>query len=199
MNTNQSAIDPALVNALIRKRRSVFTAQFEQGKKIPDEIIEQILENANYAPTHKLTEPWRFIVYAETGLQTLAEKQAEIYKEFAGAKFKSNKYEQLKITPQLCSHVIAICCKRHADKIPEMEEIAAVACAVENIYLSVEAYGLGGYWSTGGITYLNEAKSLFGLESSDIFMGFFYIGYVKTPSVERTPGGVADKVRWVRS
>ncbi|WP_315813999.1 hypothetical protein [Paraflavitalea speifideaquila] len=35
---------PALVNQLIRTRRSVFTQQFEPGKAIPDEVIRQVLK-----------------------------------------------------------------------------------------------------------------------------------------------------------
>lgn len=50
--------------------------------------------------------------------------------------------------------------KRTTNKnIPEVEDIEAVACAVQNMYLSVTAYGLGGYWTTGGVTYKEEAKS----------------------------------------
>src|SRR5207247_2776593 len=108
------------------------------GKTIPDEIIWQALENANQAPTHKLTEPWRFTVFTGTGLQTLAEQQAAIYKQFAGARFKQNKYEQMLVTPQQCSHVMAIGCKRNIDQLPEMEEVAAVACDVQNINLTIK-------------------------------------------------------------
>ncbi len=79
---------PALINELIRTRRSVFTQQFDPGKPIPDEIIWQILNNANWAPTHKRTEPWRFTVFSGEGRKILAEQQAAIYQEFAGPKFK---------------------------------------------------------------------------------------------------------------
>ncbi|RZK32811.1 MAG: hypothetical protein EOO61_16570, partial [Hymenobacter sp.] len=65
-------------------------------------------------------------------------------------------------------HVIAIGMKKTPNKnIPEMEDIAAVACAVENIYLSVTAYGLGGYWTTGGITFREKAKEYFDLGAED--------------------------------
>ena len=48
--------------------------------------------------------------------------------------------------PLKASHIIAIVMKRSAKKgIPEIEDIEAVSCAVQNIYLSVTAYGLGGY------------------------------------------------------
>ena len=81
--------------------------------------------------------------------------------------------------------------------IPETEDIAAVACAVQNIYLSVTVYGLGGYWTTGGITYIERAKSFFGLGEQDKLLGFFYIGRVAIPSVTATRSPLEEKVKWV--
>jgi nitroreductase len=189
-------LTPDIINEHIRSRRSVFVDQFDSSKKIPDSVIKEILVNANHAPTHKLTEPWRFVVFSGDGLKALAEKQAAIYKENARTKFKQNKYEKLQSTPLQCSHVAAIYLKRNKD-VPEMEEIAAVACAVENIYLSLAPYGIGGYWSTGGITYMDAAKDWLQLESDDVLMGFFYFGYIKVPSVQRVPGDIREKIKWV--
>jgi nitroreductase len=194
--TSQAA-DTELINRLISTRRSIFPKQFEQGRTIPDSIIWQALENANWAPSHKLTEPWRFTVFSGNGLQKLAEESAAIYKQYAGAKFKQNKYDQLLTTPLQCSHVIAIGCKRHKDELPEIEEIASVACAVQNIYLTVAAYGIGGYWSTGGITFMEAAKPLFGLDADDILMGFFYLGYIRVPAAAGVRKSIQDKVSWV--
>ncbi len=188
---------PSLINQVIRTRRSVFTQQFEPGKPIPDDIIWQLLENANWAPTHKFTEPWRFTVFSGEGRNTLAQQQAAIYKEFAGPKFKQGKYEQLQNIPLLASHVIAIGMKRHQD-IPEMEEIAAVAAAVQNMHLTATAYGIGAYWSSGGITFIEEAKPLFNLGPDDKLMGFFYLGYIRVPSTEGRRGSIEEKVTWVK-
>ncbi len=66
----------------------------ESGKPIPDDIIWQLLENANWAPTHKFTEPWRFTVFSGEGA-ILRHNNRPLYKEFAGPKFKQGKYEQL--------------------------------------------------------------------------------------------------------
>ena len=71
-------------NQLIRNRRSVFPKQFEEGRQVPDEIIEQILENATWAPSHGLTEPWQFVVFTGEGLKKLAQFQSELYKESSG-------------------------------------------------------------------------------------------------------------------
>jgi nitroreductase len=187
------------VNHLLRSRRSVFPDQFEKGKIIPEEIILELLENANWAPNHKNTEPWRFIVFTGNGLKKLATYQANRYKEREGAQFKPAKYEKLLITPPQCSHVIAIVMRRSTEvNIPEVEEIAATACAVQNLYLSVTAYGLGGYWSTGGITYDPEAAAFLGLRSTDRLMGFFYLGYVRIPPTRGARKPVSEKTAWVK-
>jgi nitroreductase len=81
--------------------------------------------------------------------------------------------------------------------IPEIEDIEAVACAVQNIYLSVTAYGLGGYWTTGGVTYLPEAKTFFGLGNEDKLLGFFYIGQVAVPSATAKRKPLEEKVKWL--
>jgi nitroreductase len=190
--------DSEAVNELIRSRRSVFPDQFEKGRIIPDAIVWELLENANWAPNHKRTEPWRFIVFSGEGRRQFAAFQAARYKANAGAAFRQDKYDKLSTTPLECSHVIAIVLKRTLQPaLPEMEEIAAVACAVQNIYLSLAAYGLGGYWSTGGVTYDPEAGPFFGLEGDDRLMGFFYLGYIAIPSVKGTRRPVSEKTIWV--
>ena len=147
--TNENHFDINQINRLIYSRRSVYTNQFVPGKVIPAEIIRQLLENANWAPTHKNTEPWRFVVFSGKGLQSLAEFQSTLYRKNAGENYKQDKFEKLLRTPMESSHAIALCMKRSLEvSIPEIEEIAAVACAVQNLYLSTNAYGLGGYWST---------------------------------------------------
>lgn len=188
-----------LLNSIIQNRRSVFPYQFEAGRRVPDEIIRQILDNANRAPTHKNTEPWRFTVFADEGLQRFSRLQAEVYTKFAGDKFKQAKLQNLTNYPLMSSHVIAIGMKRNKENaVPEIEEIIATACAIENIYLTVNAYELGGYLSTGGITYFEESKRYFDLEPDDKLIGFFYIGYPAIlPEALSKRKPVEDKVKWV--
>ena len=46
---------------LIAKRRSIFHVKYND-KPIDKETLDKILEAANWAPTHKQLEPWRFKV-----------------------------------------------------------------------------------------------------------------------------------------
>jgi nitroreductase len=185
-------------NELARTRRSVFPDQFDAGKKVDDEIIKEIVTNATWAPNHGKEEPWRFTIFTGEGLKKLADFQSEFYKEGAGENFKEITYQKLQQNPLKASHVIAIGMKRSVNKnIPEVEDIAAVSCAVQNMYLSLTAYGLGGYWTTGGVTYKEKAKAFFGLEENDKLLGFFYIGYVAIPSTGAKRVSLEERVKWV--
>lgn len=191
----------AILNAIIKKRRSIYPYQYEKGKAVPNEIIWQILENANRAPNHKQTEPWRFSVFSGEGLKYFGQLQASIYKKFAGSAFNEGRYQKLINYPLMSSHVIAIGMKRNEEKkLPEIEEIEAVACAVQNMFLSVTAYNLGSYWTTAGITYFEQAKQNFGLGQDDKLLGFFYIGYIGKPVTaisKRKP--IQEKTKWIDS
>ncbi len=181
-------------NHLIRNRRSIFPADYS-GERVPDEVIETMLENANWAPTHKFTEPWRFTVFCDEGLQEFVAIHG---KAKEGKKTDQDKLDKLTKKLRKCSHIIAIGMKRDKS-LPEMEEIAAVAAAVQNMYLTATANGVGCYWSTGGLTYKDEAKKFFGLKKKDMLMGFLYVGM---PKKDKWPKGkrksIDKKVDWVR-
>ncbi|MBK6936409.1 MAG: nitroreductase [Chitinophagaceae bacterium] len=193
-------MDTSAFNQLVRSRRSVWPDQFDSNKKVDDTIIREILTNAIWAPNHGREEPWHFTVFAGEGLKKLAHFQSELYKQLAGDKFKEITYGKLQQNPLKASHIIAIGMRKSSNKhVPEVEDIEAVACAVQNIYLSLTAYGLGGYWGSGGITYYNEAKSFFGLGDQDRLLGFFYIGHIGVPSTGSTRKPLEEKVTWVSS
>jgi len=193
-------MDPQLITQNIRARRSVFPKNYT-GEPVNDEVIYEMLENANWAPTHKLTEPWRFRVFTGPGLQKLGNYQASRYKEAAllAGTFDETKFQKLQAKPLLCSHMVSIGMARDPEaRVPEIEEIASVSCAVMNMWLTASANGIGCYWSTGGVTYDQEAKSFFGLGPQDLLMGFLNIGIPQFDPRARTPGPVEDKVEWVR-
>ncbi|MBS1738395.1 MAG: nitroreductase [Bacteroidetes bacterium] len=194
-------ISEQVINTIIKSRRSITPPLYEKGKVVPDEIIVQILQNANYAPNHKHTEPWRFTIFAGDGLAHFAKLQSTVYKDYAGEKFKELSYRKLQDFPLMASHIIAIGMKRDVElRLPEIEEIEATACAVQNMFLTTTAYGLASYWTTGGITYIPEAKAHFGLEAGDKLLGFFYIGYPAKPFGEGYKrGNIEEKIRWVKS
>lgn len=188
-------------NKLIQQRRSVFPRDYT-GEIVDDAIIQQMLENANWAPTHKLTEPWRFVVFSGEGRRKLGIFQGEFYKRMtlADNTFNDERYHGLMTKPMESSHVIAIGMKRDEKKrVPEWEELGAVFCAIENMYLTATAYGVGCYLSTGGITTEEGVKSFFGLSKEDKLCGFLHVGIFNKEIIHSTRKPVEQKTTWITS
>lgn len=189
---------PYELDELIATRRSVFPPDYS-GEKVDDNIVKKIVENANWAPSHKLTQPWRFIIYSGEGLKRLGLAQAEVYKNVtqADGTFKEERFQNLLIKPMQSSHVIVIGMKRDEKKsVPEIEEIGAVFCAIQNMYLTATAYRVGAYLSTGGITYFEEAKKIFDLKENDRLIGFLHVGAVKKWPKPNKRESVEKKMVW---
>ncbi|MFK7774687.1 MAG: nitroreductase [Saprospiraceae bacterium] len=190
-----SKILPTQVNELIKKRRSIFPKSYIQ-KPIPKEIIEQILENANWAPTHKLTEPWRFKVFRGDALEKLGSKLSEVYKANTPAeKFSEMKFKKTQKKALQSDAMIAICMQRDPkESIPEWEEVASVGAAVQNMYLTCTAYNIGCYWSSPGtIKYLNKYLEL---NKGEKCLGFLYMGYHEMPEIKGMRRSIAEKIEW---
>lgn len=187
--------DFSILSNIIKRRRSVFPNSYT-AEEVPVTLIKQLLASANYAPTHKLTEPWRFRVYRNAGKHKLGEALAQVYKQTTPAgQFLQKKYDSLTEKVNRASAVIAINARLHPEQVPEWEEIAAVACAVQNMALTAEALNLGAYWSSPGI--LPFLKDFLELDEQEKCYGLFYIGYhnEKPREANRTP--IEDKVKWI--
>lgn len=192
-------MDAEELNKLIRSRRSVFPKDYT-GEEVDEHIIQQMLENANWAPTHKLTEPWRFIVFSGDGRKRLADIQSEVYKQVteADGTFREVRYENLKRKPFDSSHIILVYLKRDGNKsVPEIEEAGAVFCAIQNMYLTAAAHGVGCYLSTGGVTYFEEAMGAFGLSPDVKIIGFMHVGIPKHYDQKSKRSSIDEKVKRV--
>ena len=170
-------------------------------KPVSRATIEQLLNNANWAPTHGLTEPWRFTIYQGSALQDLASYLREAYTTHTSEEqFKEVKRDKMASYAENTQVAIVLGMERHAGKIPAEEEVMAVACAVQNLHLSAAAEGLGGFWSTAPVYDIPEVRSFFGFAGEDDrCLGIFYIGYPKNEWPERkkiTPQSVLDKITW---
>jgi len=94
------------ITKLIRYRRSLYPAQYSE-EVIKNEIVEEILENAIWAPTHKMTEPWHFTVFTGAGLKKLADFMASTYKQVttANGTFNEGDHDKLATKPLLASAI----------------------------------------------------------------------------------------------
>ncbi|KAJ0394453.1 hypothetical protein P43SY_010311 [Pythium insidiosum] len=185
---------------LVAYRRSIFPDSYDPEQTVPKDVLEKMLESANWAPTHGRSEPWRFIIFStpEAKLR-LGEFEAELYKRMCPAdKFIQKKYEKKVKSKLASSYVIAICMKRQeSERLPELDEICSVACAVQNMHLVATDYGVGAYWSSGGPLFSDEMKEFLGLGEKDKCLGLFYVGVPKGEHPKGARKPMAAKVSWV--
>ncbi|HLZ86769.1 MAG TPA: nitroreductase [Puia sp.] len=169
------------------------------GKKIADGQIRQLLELANWAPTHGNTEPWRFIVYSGEAVQRFCHEHAGLYRQSTPPeRFTAAKYEKQQHNGDKASHLIAVYMKRGSNpNITALEEICATAAAVQNILLGAEALGIAVLWSTGGVMLDPIMKEYFELEAEDVLLGLLYLGYTDEPAKPGRRGPVEEKTKWV--
>ena len=170
-------MNPETLHNFIQKRQSVYPRDFND-QPISKAIIEDIIAQGDRAPTHRLTEPWRFhIMHKESSRAALSDFLAAKYKAlFVGEKFKQKKYDKFSNVGKQSACIIAICMQRDLEeRVPEWEEVAATAMAVQNMWLSCTAYGIGCYWSSPAlIKYMDE---FFELAPGEKCLGFFYMGH----------------------
>lgn len=190
---------PEQVNELIRKRRSIYPNMMTD-EPIPDEIIWELLENANHAPTHKLTQPWRFKVFTGNAKLRLGNFMAETYKAVTPPEnFKNMKFKKVTKKAAKSYAMIAICMQRDSNEsIPLVEETNAVACAVQNIWLSAHAYGIGMYWSSPKYIYGKQVAEFLNLKEGESCLGVIFMGYHKAPELPARRTSVQEKVEWIR-
>ncbi|MCB0480317.1 MAG: nitroreductase [Flavobacteriales bacterium] len=173
---------------IIEDRRTIYPEQFS-SRKVHKEIISKLLNAAKWAPTHKLTQPWNFTVFMDKGTSTFGQWHAEAYKNAVSeSDFNQKMYTKIRDRAERSAAVIVVAMKRDdALRVPEIEEIASTAAAIQNMALLATAYGLGFYWGTGGMAYSPEMKTYLGLGENDKVMGMLFIGYPEIEWPRKTP------------
>ena len=184
------------MHEIIARRRAVYPVQYSQSPLLKEEV-EEILEAANWAPTHRRTEPWRFkVFYSEESRKTLAGFLEQKYRETA-VKVSEIKARKTAEKPLRSGCVIAICMQRDPlASVPEWEEIASVAMAVQNMWLTATSMGIGAYWSTPKAK--DHFSELVSMDGGQICLGFFFMGRMEAElpaGIRKT--AVSQKTSWI--
>src|SRR5476651_506343 len=107
METSEASLD--FLTRIIRHRRSIKPVDMDASRAVERSLLTELLENANWAPTHGLTEPWRFNVYQGTARQGLSETMQRIYRETTPeAEFREDKLRKMSENPLRAPVVIVV-------------------------------------------------------------------------------------------
>ncbi|WP_294318354.1 nitroreductase [uncultured Chryseobacterium sp.] len=162
-----------ILKEIIEQRRSIFPKDYTDTE-IPQEILDEILHSATLAPNHKRTKPWRFKTFRGEEKAGLAAEMQAIYKATQPEQvFLEKKYNDIGFKINKADAVVSIVVN-FSGMVPEWEEIAAVSMAVQNMYLTCTANGIGCYWSS--LKLVDHLKESLTIEENQKCLGFFYMG-----------------------
>jgi len=180
--------------ALLTRR----TVQRFTGEPVPDDVLQRALAAAHQAPCHKLTWPWRFtligadthewMVQLASQLKAAKKKQCTPAEVQAGVRAKLGSAGQLVAVSQVLAD----------DAFRREEDYAAVACAVQNLCVSLHADGYGSKWSTGGFTSHPSTYERLGIDAeAERIVGVVLVGRPKALPPTPPRPDVATLVRRV--
>jgi nitroreductase len=142
----------------IRTRR---THKAFRPDPVPPETLDELFELARWAPSHNLTNPWRFRVVGPQALEAL--------KEAAGPESAP----KLDRAPTL----VVASAVQTGDAEQDEEDLLAVGVACYIVLLAAHQRGLAGYWRTPGVLRTPAGRAAVGLPDDEHFVGLLHLGW----------------------
>ena len=176
-------------------------SRHSQGKVKPDpvprELIEKLLDAAVQAPNHYKVRPWRFVVLTGAGLNKLGDIMAASQRE-RHPEFPLEAFDKCRSLPLRAPVVIAVGVAKPGEaKVLEIENVAAVAAAVQNLLLAAQGLGVGAKWRTGEWARDPMVKNFLGFEPDQHIIGFIYLGYPEFKAESAPRPSFEDRTVWI--
>lgn len=187
-STSRAALLPC-----ITARRSILARHYED-RKIDATVVQTLLDAAMWAPFHGPVPPWRFVVLGKDSLLEMQHLTLDFYDanwrqvDWGGKtgdedrfrKWRSKEVADITARWGPVSFMIAIVMRRQAGSklMPEWEEIAATASAVQNMHLQATTFtALACYWSSWHSAARDSAemKAYLNMSPEDKLLGFFIV------------------------
>ncbi|MDG2442521.1 MAG: nitroreductase family protein [Luminiphilus sp.] len=144
--------------------------------------LQAIVQAGLRAPDHGRLRPWHFLAIQGDRREALGELFTKALKLSRPSATEAD-LTKARAAPLRAPVIVAGLLKPvDHPKVPRVEQVAAVACALHGMSLAAEALGFGTMWRTGW--YAQDAIVIDGLGGSagDEVIGFLYLGARKGDS-----------------
>lgn len=157
--------------ALLKARR---TTNFFSEQPVDHQLIKAAVEVAQWAPNHRLTEPWKFVHLGPRSRSELIDRAVQLAVDNKGEAAGEARRTRLQAVPEWLAVTSAV----SEDSLLDREDYAATCCAIQNLMLFLWQAGVGCKWTTGAVTRMPETLKLLGLDPrQDRIAGLIWIGY----------------------
>jgi nitroreductase len=203
------------VKTAIHTRRSV---RKYKSTPVPKEIVLELLEAANLAPSATNRQPWEFVVVHRSYLDRLEDILKEAFRErVAGVSEEGMRRaikdlslpedgsgDKLKVLGTFYRTLggapiaIGVCLPREKDPWMSKNNISDSAAAIENLLLAAWGKGLGTCWLTGPLKARADMIAAFlGVPEDRELVAIVSLGYPDHQPPMPPKKNVAEKVRWI--
>jgi nitroreductase len=172
-----------------------------QGKvkqdAVPRALIEKLLSAAVQAPNHYKVRPWRFVVLTGAARNKLGDVFAASQLD-RKPDLPPEASDKTRGLPLRAPVVIAVGVDKPGDeKVHEIENLAAVSAACQNILLAAQAEGLAVIWRTGEWARDPKIKEYLGFSADQHLLAYLYIGYPEFTAEHELRPSFEDRTVWM--
>jgi len=125
------------------------------GGTVDEDVLARVLAAAHQAPSVGLMQPWRIVRVTDPALRQSLHDHVEIERRHTAAAMgeRGDEFMRLKVQGILdCAEVLVVALGDDRDRhvfgrrtMPHMD-LASVSCAIQNLWLTARAEGLGMGW-----------------------------------------------------
>ena len=185
---------------LIKERRNT---KFFKNKLIDKQLLLKVIEMGIWAPNHRMTEPWTFVVVSKGSeerkkignqIEKLANTLA-LNKNKETVK-KSAKKARMDFTN--CPCIVYVFSKTGKNEEETTENFSSVSISIQNMSLYAWSLGIGIGWSTGKTVKVSNLYNILRVPKSSKIVGCLSMGYIiKKPEILPTRrSSHLDKIIW---
>lgn len=157
------------------------------GPAPDDEELLDLVQTASAAPDHGMIRPWRLVTLRGDARTALGDALALTDDD-------PERSRKVAANPQRAPLLVSIIFRpRVPHKVPEWEQLAAVASMVQNLQLLLHSKGWGAIWRTGPTVEAHPVRECLGVEKTEQLLGWLYVGRpLETPQAARVPRPQVD-------
>jgi nitroreductase len=152
----------------------------------PNEV-DRILAAGVRAPDHGRIAPWRFVVLRGDGRAVLGDAMAEMRRQTDPESSRESLQSERAKAFRAPVVVVVSAHLSQGHRIPEVEQIAAVAACTQNMITAAGALGFTANWKTGAAAYHPGVKAALGIDEADQIIAILQIGTLLSDTMPRPP------------
>ena len=177
------------VARIIASRRTSMVVDPDRG--VDDDVIDDLLRLASWAPCHKRTWPWRFCVVRGDARADLGATVADAMQRAGDPAAKVDKARtKYSRTP------VVLMVGSAAGDTPNRtsENRDATVAAVQNLLLAATARGLATYWGSCPVGANDDVARFAGFDDGTTIVGLFYLGWATaSPEAPERPAPLVNR------